>query len=309
VLKKFEQPADTGEAVCAGRAARGQAFYDTYVATGENEEGQVSNMTEKELRQKVVDTAVAWIGCKESDGSHKKIIDVYNSHKPLARGYAVQYTDAWCATFVSAVAVKLGITSIMPTECGCGEMIKLYQNLGRWKEDDSYVPSIGDIIMYDWDDSGKGDCTGEPEHVGIVIKVSSNNIKVIEGNKNDAVGYRTITVNGRYIRGYCLPDYASVTSADTSINTTTNTTSQEQTSGTKLNTEPKWVGASKVNGLNVRSYAGTEYPNIKSYPNLDKGNLVDVCDTIKDTKGNKWYYIRIAGKIYGFVRSKYIKKQ
>jgi hypothetical protein len=37
VLKKFEQPADTGEAVCAGRAARGQAFYDTYVATGEND--------------------------------------------------------------------------------------------------------------------------------------------------------------------------------------------------------------------------------------------------------------------------------
>ena len=41
-------------------------------------------MTENQLRQKIVDTAVAWLGCKESDGSHKQIIDVYNAHKPLA---------------------------------------------------------------------------------------------------------------------------------------------------------------------------------------------------------------------------------
>ena len=34
VLKKFEIPADTGPAVCAGRAARGQKFYDNYVKTG-----------------------------------------------------------------------------------------------------------------------------------------------------------------------------------------------------------------------------------------------------------------------------------
>ena len=43
-------------------------------------------MTEKELRQKVVATAESYVGCKEADGSHRKIIDLYNSHKPLARG-------------------------------------------------------------------------------------------------------------------------------------------------------------------------------------------------------------------------------
>ena len=43
-------------------------------------------MTEKELRAKVVSIAEGFLGCKESDGSHKKIIDLYNSHKPLARG-------------------------------------------------------------------------------------------------------------------------------------------------------------------------------------------------------------------------------
>ena len=43
-------------------------------------------MTEKQLREKVVKTAQAWLGCKESNGTHKKIIDLYNSIKPLPRG-------------------------------------------------------------------------------------------------------------------------------------------------------------------------------------------------------------------------------
>ena len=56
-------------------------------------------MTEKELRQKVVDTAVSYLGCKEANGSHRKIIDLYNSHKPLARGYAVPMYPALVTTF------------------------------------------------------------------------------------------------------------------------------------------------------------------------------------------------------------------
>ena len=33
-------------------------------------------MTEKELRQSYVNAAISYLGCKESDGSHKKIIDL-----------------------------------------------------------------------------------------------------------------------------------------------------------------------------------------------------------------------------------------
>lgn len=68
--------------------------------------------------------------------------------------------------------------------------------------------------MYDWDDTGIGDCTGAPEHVGIVAGVSKNFITVIEGNKGNAVGYRVIKVNGRYIRGYCVPDHAAKAGKD-----------------------------------------------------------------------------------------------
>lgn len=148
-------------------------------------------------RDQIVAQARAWIGKKESDGSHKEIIDVYNSHKPLARGYAVTYTDAWCATFVSAVAIKCGLTDIIPTECGCGQMIQLFQKLGEWIENDAYVPSPADIIFYDWQDSGSSDNTGWPDHVGIVETVSGSTITVIEGNKSNSVGRRTLQVNGK----------------------------------------------------------------------------------------------------------------
>lgn len=166
-------------------------------------------MTETQLRQKVVDIAVSYLGCKESDGSHRKIIDLYNSHKPLARGYVVKYTDAWCSTFASAVAIAAGLTDIIPTECGCDRHIALFKALGAWVENDAYVPKPGDYIFYDWQDSGAGDCTGGADHVGIVAEVDGSAITVIEGNINDAVGYRRMAVNGRYIRGFGVPKYSS----------------------------------------------------------------------------------------------------
>lgn len=161
-------------------------------------------------RDKVVAQAQSWIGKKESDGSHKEIIDVYNSHKPLARGYSVKYTDAWCATFVSAVAIKCGVTDILPTECGCEPMINLFKKLGEWVENDAYIPSPGDVIFYDWQDSGSGDDTGYSDHVGIVEKATKNTITVIEGNYSDSVKRRKLQVNGQYIRGFGVPKYAAV---------------------------------------------------------------------------------------------------
>ena len=167
----------------------------------------------------IIAQARAWVGKKEADGTHKSIIDVYNSHKPLARGYKVKYTDAWCATFVSAVAIKCGATDIIPTECGCGQMIALFKNLGEWSESDSRTPQPGDIIFYDWNDTGSGDNTGWPDHVGIVESVGGGKITVIEGNKDNAVARRTIDVNGRYIRGYGVPKYDKEASAGTAEGT------------------------------------------------------------------------------------------
>ena len=159
------------------------------------------------MRNNVVKQAQEWLGLKESNGGHKPIIDTYNAHKPLARGYKVKYTDEWCATFISAISIKLGYTHIIPTECSCSKMIELFKALDSWVEDDDYTPKPGDIIFYDWEDTGKGDNKGTPNHVGVVEKVSGTTITVIEGNYGAQVKRRYITLNGKYIRGYGVPKY------------------------------------------------------------------------------------------------------
>lgn len=215
VLVNFERPADQSAAAKTRRAGFGQTYHNKYAAVTKSET-EVKRVTEQELRNKVVSIAVGYVGCKESDGSHRKIIDLYNSHKPLARGYAVKYTDAWCSTFASAVAIAAELTDIIPTECGCEKHIELFKKLGSWQENDAYVPSPGDYIFYDWDDGSNyaaTDNTGYADHVGIVTAVSGSTITVVEGNISDAVGYRKIAVNGRYIRGYGVPKYSSKATA------------------------------------------------------------------------------------------------
>lgn len=165
-------------------------------------------MTESQLRQKIVDTAKGYLGCNEADGSHRKIIDLYNSHKPLARGYVLQYDDAWCAGFVSAMSIACGYTDILPTEVGCWNMIEQFKALDSWVEDDGYVPKPGDVIFFDWSDDGIGDNRVSPDHVGLVASCDGKTITTIEGNRADAVGTRTLAVNGLYIRGYGVPKYA-----------------------------------------------------------------------------------------------------
>lgn len=179
-------------------------------------------MTEKQLRQKYIDGLVDWLGCKEKDGSHKKIIDLYNTQKPLPAGYKLKYTDYWCAGTVSAGAIKANLADIFPMECSCSRMIEKAIKMGIWVENDAYTPKVGDLILYDWEDSGKGDNTGNPDHVGAIVSVSGKTMKVIEGNNNNSVAYRTLEVNGKYIRGFITPKYSSKATAETSKTTTTN---------------------------------------------------------------------------------------
>ena len=159
------------------------------------------------LASKVVAQAVAWLGLNEANGSHRKIVDIYNSHKPLARGYELKDNDQWCAATVSAVAIEQDCTDIIPTEVSCQKMIDLFKQMGCWVEDESVVPEPGWIIFYDWQDDGEGDNTGWPDHVGIVEKVVAKVITAIEGNYKNSVSRRQLTVGGKYIRGYGVPKY------------------------------------------------------------------------------------------------------
>jgi hypothetical protein len=166
-------------------------------------------MTEKELRQKVVSTALAWLGTRENTAKHQEMLDIYNAQRPLPRGTRMLASWPWCAAFVSTVSLQCGLRDIMPTECGCPGMVRLYQEIGRWVEDDAYIPSQGDVIFYDWQDTGYGDNVGHPDHVGIVLDCDGNNMTIIEGNNANAVNKRVLAVNDRFIRGFGVPDYAS----------------------------------------------------------------------------------------------------
>ena len=164
--------------------------------------------------QDLISVMRSWIGYSEANGKFKQIIDLYNSHKPLARGYKVQYSDAWCDTTVSAAAIKAGMVDLIGTECGCEEHVKIFKQKGIWIEDGKITPKPGYIILYNWDKSSQPN-DGYSDHIGVVETVSGGQITIIEGNRSDAVSRRTIPVGWGYIRGYAAPKYAASTQKPT----------------------------------------------------------------------------------------------
>ena len=176
-------------------------------------------MTEQETRLKYVNCAKSFFGAVRGDKMHEIIVDAYNSYKPHPRDHKLTTTDNWCAAFVSAIAILCDMTQLFPIECSCGEQIKIWKEWGRWQESDDYRPTVGELCYYDWQDGedyATTDNTGAPDHVGIIIWQAGADLLVCEGNKGAAhsCGYRELNRNGRYIRGYGLPDFASVAVAE-----------------------------------------------------------------------------------------------
>jgi uncharacterized protein YgiM (DUF1202 family) len=172
--------------------------------------------------------------------------------------------------------------------------------MGIWVEKDSTVPEPGWIIEYDWQDSGSGDNAGTADHVGLVVSVnkSAGTFKVIEGNKNDAVGYRTMNINGRYIRGFAAPKF---TDADVSV-------PEDDDYKVPNKTCKYWAKvATQHDPLNVRQGPGTEYGLCVTFGPIPKGETVMVCDEMKANDGSDWCYVFWSGK-YGFCAKKYLKE-
>ena len=160
--------------------------------------------------QDVLNVMRGWLGYSEYNGKFKQIIDLYNSVRPLPRGYAVKYTDEWCDTTVSAAGIKAGAQDLIGRECGCEQHINIFKKLGIWIEDGTVVPKPGYIILYNWGDYSQPN-NGVADHIGIVESVSGRTITVIEGNKNMSVERRSIPVGWGYIRGYAAPKYGTST--------------------------------------------------------------------------------------------------
>ena len=163
-------------------------------------------MTENQLRHQVTAQAESWLGVREGEALHREILAIYNAHRP-AGGYVMGPEDPWCAAFVSAVGAACGLEDILYPDCSCPSMLAKYRAAGRFEEADEAVPRPGDLIFYDWQDSGQGDCRGEPDHVGLILEANERELLVIEGNLSDRVGTRRIKADSRYLRGFGKPDY------------------------------------------------------------------------------------------------------
>lgn len=144
-------------------------------------------------------TGKKYLGCKEGDTRHKKIVDIFNSSK--LKTFPLSYDDAWCAGFISSIAIECGCTDIIPISANCDEMYKKGVVMGIAIPKDKWIPKMGDIVFYDWN------LNGELDHVGVVDTISKIIIHVLEGNKNDSVAYRDINYKNATITKIIRPRY------------------------------------------------------------------------------------------------------
>lgn len=133
-----------------------------------------------------------------------KLLVTYYNEKVLPlvkRKYAIKTSDDWCAMFVSVIAHKFGLTDF-PFEVSCYYQMVWGKDKGVWHGRE-YTPKPNDLIYYDW---GRGN---RINHVGIVVSVNGDALKVIEGNKGGTVAYRNIDRLHQTVKGFISLDLDS----------------------------------------------------------------------------------------------------
>lgn len=154
-----------------------------------------------------------------------------------------------------------------------------------------------------WKATGTATCTVDDLYIretpnGYILgQINKGNRVEINGEKSGM--WTKIKVVGIGI-GWAATKYLQVDGAESKPTTITNKQNK---------TQRLFVGKVSASSTVVRAWAGDNYPSIKKWPELVRGNLVDVMNfTQKATNDASWYYVCIAGKYYGFVAAKDIKK-
>lgn len=293
VLKSFEMPANTGAAVQTERYNSAMKFFNEF-----NSKWDIT-------AEDVLNVMRGWIGMSRSAGTHKPIIDLYNSHKPLARGYSVQYSDAYCDTTVSAAFIKLNATEMIGgTECGVEEHVKLFEKAGIWNEDGTIKPKPGYIIVFNWDDGSQPN-DGYADHIGIVESVSGDKVTTIEGNMNGGmVGRRIIPIGYGYIRGYAIPKYAGAKP----VTKVTELKVEQKKLADAYSFDERVAGSYIVTAtqLNLR-YKPGDFSSDNVIKLLPRGTIVQNYGYFSMIGCDAWYLVQ-AGSDIGYVSSEYLKK-
>ena len=121
--------------------------------------------------------------------------------QPYWSWYGFEGRVEWCACFVSWCANKCRYidAGIIPKFSGCINGVDWFKDRGQWIGN-SFEPSPGMIIFFDWDDEDGQD--GNADHVGIVEKVENGRVYTIEGNTSDSCRQRIYPVGYYQILGY-----------------------------------------------------------------------------------------------------------
>lgn len=136
------------------------------------------------------------VGYKESKKNY--IINSYNEKKGYTRygaWYGDKYAD-WSGLFVSWCLHYANVKVISGDE-DCAKMMKQAKNADIYVTTDDSAPKAGDILFLD---GGTGKSSSV--RVGIVTKVSGDNLKVIEGDQSDQVKYTSYSTGSSEILGF-----------------------------------------------------------------------------------------------------------
>lgn len=120
-----------------------------------------------------------------------------NSGETYWSWYGFDSEVEWCACFVSWCAEQCGYldSGTVPKFSLCSDGVDWFNSRGQF-EDGSYVPVVGDIIFFDWEEDG------DVDHVGIVEDVVNGVVHTIEGNSGNAVRQRNYFLGDSRIYGY-----------------------------------------------------------------------------------------------------------
>ena len=330
VLTKFEIPANP-EALKAARRKSAWDFYYKYqneaigmptpaaqtaaAAVSEVKVGK-SMYTEESAKQAIIKRATAEIGYLEKRSNKNLDSKTLNAGSANYTKYArdvapLSWAQAqpWCCTFYNWLfyqefGAEKGKKMLNGYTASCYQAMMNYKAKGRWGK----TPHVGDQIIF-----------RNGQHTGLVVAVAAGTITTIEGNTSGASGVvpngggvRKKSYNRSYyaITGYGTPDWSLVAETASKPNTPAPTAPAEpaKPAAGAPSKKTKFHGVCTGDEVAVRTWAGTENPQLKSIPSLNKGDQVDVCDTVKSKAGKNWYYVCIHGNIYGFMYAKYIQK-
>jgi len=151
----------------------------------------------------VIKEAEKFLGADKAE--KQRLFDYYNNNcyqsVDAKRRYKMKPGDNWCAMFTTVIANRCGLSADkFPYEVSVFFQVQKARQLGTFFTDvDKAEPH--DLIIYDWDSNGVLD------HVGIVVSTGSEYVRVIEGNKSDTVGYRTVSRHNAAIVGFIKTGY------------------------------------------------------------------------------------------------------